>query len=225
MNKTIIRVCAIMLGFLLLVSIGIFTVDACCFRLSFYESEYSKLNTAQDMGMSHADLMEATNVLLDYLRDRRDDLKLEATVNGQTVEMFDQREKAHMVDVKALYRKAMAVAQISAAVSAVLALLLLFFARRFRKAALQGVLIGFSIFGLLLAVAAIYAVTDFYSFWRSFHELLFDNDLWQLYPEERLIQMVPEQFFSDLVTRIVAVFASIAAVLTGLNLFFQKKVK
>ena len=119
----------------------------------------------------------------------------------------------------------MAVAQISAAVSAVLALLLLFFARRFRKAALQGVLIGFSIFGLLLAVAAIYAVTDFYSFWRSFHELLFDNDLWQLYPEERLIQMVPEQFFSDLVTRIVAVFASIAAVLTGLNLFFQKKVK
>ena len=225
MNKTATRICALLLGFLLLVSIGLFTVDGCCFRRQFYESEYTKLDTAREMGMSHGDLMEATETLLDYLRNRRDDLDLQTTVHGNTVEMFDMREKAHMEDVKALYRTAMAVAWIAAAVCAVLAALLILRAKAHRRTALRWILAGFGVFGVLLAAAAIYAAVDFYHFWRSFHELLFDNDLWQLFPDERLIQMVPEQFFSDLVTQIVAVFAVIAAFLTVGNLVLQKKYK
>ncbi|MBE7006724.1 MAG: TIGR01906 family membrane protein [Ruminococcaceae bacterium] len=225
MNKIMTRICAALLGFLLLVSVGLFTVDGCCFRRSFYESEYAKLDTAREMGMAHGDLMEATDTLLDYLKDRRDDLDLRTTVNGETVEMFDAREKAHMTDVKALYRTAMSVARIAAIAAAALALLLILFAKRHRKTALRGILAGFGVFGLLLAAAAVYAAADFYHFWRSFHELLFDNDLWQLYPDERLIQMVPQQFFSDLVMRIVAVFAGIAAVLTAADLTAQKKMK
>ena len=223
MNKTLTRILALLLGLSILVSLGLFAVDLCSFRRGFYEKEYSKLNTAADMGMTHADLMEATDVLLDYLKDRRDDLNLETTVNGQTVEMFDGREKAHMVDVKALYRTAMTVAWVAAAVCAVLALLLILRAKAHRRTALRWILAGFGVFGVLLAAAAIYAAVDFYHFWRSFHKLLFDNDLWQLYPDERLIQMVPEQFFSDLVFRIVAVFAAIAAALIGANLAAQKK--
>ena len=223
MSKTLTRICAMLLGFLLLTAAALFTVNGCCFRRSFYESEYAKLDTAREMGMSHAGLMEATDVLLDYLRDRRDGLDLQTTVNGQTVEMFDDREKAHMEDVRSLYRAAMTAARAAAAASAVLALALFLFAKRHRKTALRGVLAGFGIFGLLLAAAAVYAAADFYHFWRSFHELLFDNDLWELYPDERLIQMVPQQFFSDLVTRIVAVFAGIAAVLAGLDLLLLKK--
>ena len=223
MNKTMTRVCAILLGLLLLTAVGMFTVDGCCFRRSFYESEYAKLDTARQMGMTQADLMEATDTLLDYLKDRRDDLDLQTTVNGQAVEMFDMREKAHMVDVKALYRTAMTAARAAAVAAAVLALLLIFAARRHRKAALGGVLWGFGLFAVLLGAAAVYAAVDFDSFWRSFHELLFDNDLWLLYADERLIQMVPEQFFSDLVFRIVAVFAVIAAALTGLDLFLLKR--
>ena len=225
MNKTMTRICAALLGFLLLVSAGLFTVDFCCFRRSFYESEYAKLDTAREMGMQHADLMEATDLLLDYLRDRRDALDLQTMVNGQTVEMFDEREKAHMTDVKALYRAAMAAARIAAAVCAVLALLLILFAKEHRRTALRGVLAGFAVFAVLLAAAAVYAAADFYHFWRSFHELLFDNDLWELYPDERLIQMVPQKFFSDLVARIVAAFAGIAALLTAADLIAQKKVK
>ncbi len=223
MNKTATRICAMLLGFLLLVSVGLFTVDGCCFRRQFYESEYTKLDTAREMGMSHGDLMEATETLLDYLKNRRDDLDLQTTVHGNTVEMFDMREKAHMTDVKALYRTAMTVARVAAAVCTVLALLLILRAKAHRHTALRWILAGFGVFGILLAAAAIYAAVDFYHFWRSFHELLFDNDLWQLYPDERLIQMVPEQFFSDLVFRIVAVFAAIAAVLIGANLAVQKK--
>ena len=221
MNKTMTRVCAILLGFLLLTAAALFTVNFCCFQRSFYEKEYAKLDTARQMGMTHEDLMEATDTLLDYLKDRRDDLDLQTEVHDQTVEMFDMREKAHMVDVKALYRAAMAVAWLALGLSLLLIPLLVF--KGDRKTALRGVLWGFGLFGLLLGAAAIYAAIDFNSFWRSFHELLFDNDLWLLYEDERLIQMVPEQFFSDLVTRIVAVFAGIAAALTGLDLFLLKR--
>lgn len=225
MNKSLIRIVSLLLGLSILVSLGLFAVDVCSFRRSFYEKEYSKLNTAADMGMTHADLMDATDILLDYLKDRRDDLNLQTTVNGQTVEMFDGREKAHMVDVKALYRNAMRAAWIAAGLSVLLILILAIGAKKHRRTALKWVLAGFGLFMLVLGAAAIYAAVDFNSFWTNFHRLFFDNDLWLLYEDERLIQMVPEQFFSDLVARIVAAFAISAAVLMGANLLMQKRCK
>ena len=225
MNKSLTRILALLLGLSILVSLGLFAVDVCSFRRSFYEKEYSKLNTAADMGMTHENLMEATDTLLDYLKDRRDDLDLETTVNGQTVEMFDGREKAHMVDVKALYRNAMRMAWIAVGLSVLLILILAIGAKKHRRTALKWVLAGFGVFGIVLGAAAIYAAVDFNSFWTNFHHLFFDNDLWLLYEDERLIQMVPEQFFSDLVARIVAAFAISAAVLTGTNLLLQKRCK
>ena len=221
MNKTLTRILAILQGFLVLIAVGLFSVNFCCFRHSFYEREYAKLHTAADMGMSHADLMEATDALLDYLKGFRIDLSLQTTVNGETVEMFDAREKAHMADVRSLYRRAMAVGWLALGIALMLNSLLTF--KGDRKTALKGVLGGFGLFAILLGAAAIYAAIDFNSFWTNFHRLFFDNDLWLLYPEERLIQMVPEQFFSDLVTRIVALFAAIAAALTAGNLIMQKR--
>ena len=221
MSKPLTRILAMLQGILLLTAAALFTVNLCCFQRGFYEKEYAKLDTAAEMGMEHADLMEATDVLLDYLKGFRIDLDLQTTVHGETVEMFDAREKAHMFDVRVLYRRAMAVGWLALSLALMLNSLLYF--KGDRKTALQGMLAGFGVFGVLLAAAAVWAAIDFYSFWRSFHELLFSNDLWELYPEERLIQMVPEQFFSDLVTRIVAVFAAIAAALTGGNLLLQKR--
>ena len=55
------------------------------------------MDTAEQMGMSHEELMASTNVLLDYLKDKRDDIKIEVTVNGEKVQMFDERETLHMV--------------------------------------------------------------------------------------------------------------------------------
>ena len=225
MNKTLTRILALLLGLSILTAAGLFAVDICSFRRSFYEREYSKLDTAAGMGMTHADLMEATDTLLDYLKDRRDDLDLQTTVHGETVEMFDGREKAHMVDVKALYQNAMRVAWSAAGLSVLLILILALGAKKHRKTALRWVLAGFGLFMIVLGAAAIYAAVDFNSFWTNFHRLFFDNDLWLLYDDERLIQMVPERFFSDLVARIVAAFSISAAFLTCVNLLLQKKYK
>jgi len=72
---------------------------------------------------------------------------------------------------------------------------------------------------------------DFTSFWVSFHHLFFTNDLWLLNPEtDVLIMMVPQQFFSDLVARIIIRFVSVffvlnAAAAAGLLIIKKRRVK
>ena len=93
----------------LIITILLTCVDHFAFRRSFFEKQYQKLNTAQDMNMSKQDLMRATDVLLDYLKDERDDISLQVVAAEEKVEMFNERETAHMVDVKNLYQGAMQV--------------------------------------------------------------------------------------------------------------------
>ena len=80
---------------------------------------------------------------------------------------------------------------------------------------------------MVVAAIAIFAALDFARFWTSFHHLFFTNDLWLLDPRtDVLIMMVPEQFFSDLVMRIIIRFISMFAALNiaaGVLLRLQKK--
>ncbi len=222
MNKTVVTIVSVLAG--LFIIIGLFgeVLSGCCLDEDFFISEYEKMNTANDMGMSHEELMEATNVLLDYLKDKRDDISLKVTVRGQEVEMFDQRETLHMVDVKELYLNAIALTRILG-IMGIIAFIALVALKGTRMQALKGYHTGNMVFLGIIAVLGIYALIDFNSFWTNFHLLFFDNDLWLLYPDERLIQMVPEQFFSDLVARIVIIFVVSAGALAGACAFFRAR--
>lgn len=223
MNKKAAWVISVLAG--LFIIIGIFgeVISACCLDEDFYIAEYEKMDTAADMGMSHEELMSATNVLLDYLKDKRDDISLEVTVYGEKVEMFDERETLHMVDVKDLYLAAITLTRVLG-IMGVAAFVSLTAFKATRKQALKGYHRGNIIFLCIIAVLELYALIDFNSFWNSFHHVFFDNDLWLLYPDERLIQMVPSQFFSDLVARIVIIFAAFSGVLAAVCAFFRKMI-
>ncbi len=66
---------------------------------------------------------------------------------------------------------------------------------------------------------AIWAAADFSTFWVSFHELFFTNDLWLLDPAKSvLINMVPAQFFYDLVMRIVGLVGVFLGVSLALSI-------
>jgi integral membrane protein (TIGR01906 family) len=192
---------------LLIASIEMFAVNT-----AFFQSEYNKLDTAGSIGISQEDLTKVTEKLIGYTIDAEDNLDMQAEIQGQMQEVFGEREKAHMVDVKALYLGARNVRT----VSLILALLLI--AAAFivgRRAAVRvlcksflWVSAGFVVF---VGAIAVWAAVDFTNFWISFHHVFFaGNDLWLLDPRtDVLIQMVPEQFFSDLVTRIIVRFISI----------------
>ena len=67
-----------------------------CFNTNFYETEYAKLNVAEDVGCSFEDLMKATRVLLDYTSDKREDnyiAGLSMGGRGTCVYAFNHPEK------------------------------------------------------------------------------------------------------------------------------------
>ena len=143
-----------------------------------------------------------------------------------------EREKAHMVDVQALYIGARNVRTICL-IAAPIFILLAFLISRTNalKVLCKSFLITSGVFLGITAALTIFAVMDFNSFWTSFHHVFFTNDLWLLDPNtDVLIMMVPEQFFFDLVTRIIIRFVSIfvifnAAAFTGLKLYNRKAAK
>ncbi len=62
--------------------------------------------------------------------------------------------------------------------------------------------------GAVVGAVAVWAAVDFNAFWINFHKLFFTNDLWLLDPAKSvLINMVPSQFFFDLVMRIAGLWA------------------
>lgn len=213
MSSRTLRILSAVCGAFVVLGIILNCVNFFCFQKSFYQREYQKLDTAEQIGMSGADLQAATDALLDYLRGRREDLRVQAVVGGQQREVFNQREILHMADVKTLYLWAMRIGNGLLILSAAF-YLWAWLSRRDKKAVLSGYLRGNYILLGLIAVLGIYAALDFNSFWTGFHKIFFTNDLWLLDPRtDILIQMVPEQFFFDLVMRIVVSAALIIAIL------------
>jgi len=201
------------------------SIDSLGFDQSFYVSEYQKLGTAADIGMSKQDLSAATTTLLDYLRAKRDDLTVYAEIAGKMREVFNQKEKLHMSDVRALYQRGRTIAYGMLA-AGTLFYAGVFFYKAFRREALKGYVRGNLIFLATLAMAGLYAALDFNTFWTTFHKILFTNDLWLLNPKtDILIMMVPEQFFFDLVMHIALFsFGMIGILLLG-TVWWGKRLK
>ncbi len=212
-------------AFFLLTLAGLLTVvDILCFDRGFYTKEYQKNGTAEYMQMSDEDLEHTTDVLLAYLKDERDDLIVTAVVDGTEREVFDMRETLHMIDVKKLYQNAMTFRTVAAAIGAVLLCAVLYGADQKRALLKFGFQAGVILILALISALAIWAAMDFNAFWIQFHEVFFDNDLYLLDPRtELLIRMVPEQFFYDLVMRIVIGFFGLLAVTAGLLWFLPER--
>ena len=198
------------------------------FNRDFYKSTYEELKTSKILGMTKKDLNRSTTILLDYLEDNRDDIKLEVVVQGKKMQAFNAKETAHMVDVKNLYQSAIAVAQVAGGIF-VLSVGYLFI--RLKKGAFTVLSIGYIkvaiLAGAFLLMLAGWAYVDFDAFWTAFHEVLFRNDLWLLDPyTDLMINLFPAAFFSKMIFRIVLSFAVCFGVLfTGSYVYLRHELK
>lgn len=221
---SVIAWCMVIIGILLSV------IFVLAFNRSFYSYEYQKGDQAAQIGMSDADLMKATDTLLDYLEDKRDDITVTATISGTKTEVFNERESLHMVDVKALYQNAVKARNgLLVTGIALLICLCLRHKEQWHQILSKGYRYGMSLILMVVVLILIWAVADFYDFWMDFHYLFFDNDLFLLDPNTSvMINMFPEPFFSDLVILIIIVFGLIsviiAVILYLLNRHYEKKV-
>lgn len=190
----------------------------------YYEKEYTKYGVAEDVNMEMEDLLEVTHEMMAYLRGDRADLHVPAVVGGVEREFFNEREIAHMEDVKGLFLGAIALRRICA-VTAAACVVLLFMLRADVKRILPRMLCAGS--GLFLGIAAVLAAvisTDFTRYFIIFHEMFFRNDLWILNPDtDLLINIVPEPFFVDTAARIGIVFALMTGLLFFICIFCIRK--
>lgn len=202
-------------------------IDMHAFNRHFYNRQYERLHTAEKIGMSDTSLYVATDTLLDYLKEYRDDMDVQVEVHGKRREVFDTREKTHMIDVKNLYQDAMFVRNVCMGIILALFVLLYYDDKKEIKEVLSKAFIKVCIlFLFLLCTLVLYALSDFNAFWTMFHKLFFTNDLWLLDPSISLmINMFPETFFYHLVMRIAVSFIGGLLILFVLSVRYQRKLR
>lgn len=160
---------------------------------------YREYGTLERIGISAEDCALAMSALIDYMEGERDSIQLTVTEFGAQVEMYNQQEIVHMVDVKNLYQGFRTL---------LLLLPIPIFAIGFlRYKGRRGdggwsLLLALLIGGGAAAGLGVWVMRDFTSFWVKFHHLFFTNDLWLMdYNTCRMIRICPEEIFYNIVLR------------------------
>ena len=205
----------IVLTFCLMTALLLTSVEAVAYWTpGYYEKEYTKYNVTAAVHMKMDDLLDVTHEMMAYLRGRREDLHVPTIVGGQPREFFNDREIAHMEDVRGLFIGGLRLRLICLAVIAVCLAVMAGTKANLRHVLPRAVCAGTGLFFALVCVLAAVIFSDFSKYFIVFHHIFFDNDLWILDPRtDLLINIVPEPFFMDTAARIALVYGiSVAAV-------------
>lgn len=196
---------------------------------SWYKKEYLKYEVLDDLEMEIEDAMYVTEEMMAYLRGNREDLVVQTIVNGEPREFFNDREKAHMVDVQKLFLGGMDLRLGAATVFIASLVILNFIKADWKKRLPKSFLVGVGGFVVAVGVLAVFVATNFNKYFTIFHVIFFDNDLWILDPRtDLLIRMLPEGFFFDMVIRIGVIFIvslGILSLISIITLWKQKDKK
>lgn len=217
----------------LMITLLITSVEAVVYWFpGYFEKEYARYGVAEVVDMTMEDLLDVTGEMMAYLRGNREDLHVETTMGGVRREFFNEREIAHMEDVRGLFLDALLIRRICL-ILMVLCFIPFILTREHKDGRIRiqpdnalkrvfprAVCAGTGLFFALTAVIAAIISTDFTKYFIMFHHIFFTNDLWILNPAtDMLINIVPEGFFSDTVIHIAAVFFLCVAVIFGISVF------
>jgi integral membrane protein (TIGR01906 family) len=157
--------------------------------IRLYEYGFNKYHISEETGLDKGNLTEVAHKLITYFNSDEEFVD---------ISVYNQRDTAHLKDVKGLIQLVYRLQIISLAYIAVYILFnfLLLGGAFWRQLARR--LIGGSWATIaLLAILGFIALVDFDQFFLLFHLVSFRNDLWQLDPGDKLLLMFPEGFFSD----------------------------
>ena len=195
----------------------------------YYEKEYTKYHVLDDGGidMTMKDLLQVTDEMMAYLRGNRKDLHVMTVIGGESREFFNEREIAHMEDVRALFLEGLLVRRIMAVLAVTL---ILFIAVRRKKDTVyilaRSFQAGSAVIAALMLVLGLVISTDFTKYFTIFHQIFFDNDLWILDPAtDLLINIVPEPFFVDTALYIGLIFAVPLAAVLAVSTVYCRRIK
>jgi len=227
MKRTLSHILSFIAALWLIIALLFTALQLCLNDESWFYKEYEKLGLGKRIGINTEDCTAALMRLVGYMEGRCDTIQLEVTERGQVVEMYNQREAEHMVDVQVLYQAWRTVRDVGIIAVAVMVVAVVLLTRKEALILLsKGVVRAGVAFMLILTALGLWVAVDFNSFWTGFHHLFFSNDLWLLdYATDRMIRICPQELFFDIIVRFALVFIAAFAVLMGGAIFALRKGK
>lgn len=175
--------------------------------IRLYEYGFNKYNVSTVTKLDDAELIEVAHQIIDYFNSDEELLE---------VDIFSQREVAHMTDVKGLVRLAYSVQLASLVyIAAYIAISFAIKRRAFWQELAKRLLWGSWATIAILIALGFWALTGFESLFLFFHLVSFTNDLWQLSAGDYMLLMFPQGFFNNAALLIAGASIGEAAIIGG----------
>ena len=154
-----------------------------------YEYGFNKYHISEDTGLDKGNLTEIAHKLTAYFNSDEEFVD---------ISVYNQRDIDHLKDVKGLIQLVYRLQFVALAYIAVyLGFNFLLLGGAFWRQLARRIIWGSGTTIAILAVLGLIALVDFDQLFLMFHLVSFRNDLWQLYPGDKLLGMFPEGFFND----------------------------
>lgn len=189
----------------------------------FYEKEYVRYHVTEALDMELSDVMQVTKHMMAYLRGNAEELSVMTTVDGAHQDFFNDQDRFHMGEVKALFLGGLKLERIFILIGIVL-LTVCALGAKCEAVVIRAVFTAVGIFFGCFTVIGVFCAVNFSQVFEVFHRIFFDNDLWLFDPAtDYMIRMLPEEFFFDMVVRIAVIFAAFLALILGAACFRRRK--
>ena len=223
------RIVGIITGICLILIMAVSAVEIAAYSdYGFYEKEYEKYDVNNPKGIVNVEmdeLIRVTKEMMSYLRGDREDMVIYASIDGVEKEMFNDREKYHMADVRELFIKGLEIRRLSViiAVLGFTALSLTYGVKKTVKSVSVNVRRVIYAVWLFVFITAAAALVDFTGVFYVFHRIFFDNMMWIFDPStSRLINMLPQGFFVDISIRIGVIYILLNLIILALAFLVKR---
>ena len=187
--------------------------------LWLYQYGFEKYNISRTTGLAEAELEKAAKGLISYFNSDEEYISLTVVKDDKPFVLFNQREVAHLEDVKELiwldyylWLATLVYASGYAGVS-------LFWRRkRYWRRLAGGVVGGSGLTLILMLVLGLATLLNFDQLFLQFHLISFTNEFWQLDPSiDYLIMLFPGGFWYDATVFCAIAAAGLALILGGVG--------
>jgi integral membrane protein (TIGR01906 family) len=191
--------------------------------LWLYQYGFEEYGVSQTTGLDQSELNKAAKGLIDYFNSDDETISLTVTKDGEPFTLFNEREVAHLRDVKGLFRLAYWVL-LGTLIYALVYVGLSLFLWRDRRRLAWGLVGGGCLTLALMLALGLGTLLNFEWLFRQFHLISFANELWMLDPtRDYLIMLFPQGFWYDAALFCALAAAVVAVILGGVGVWYVKK--
>ena len=190
-----------------------------------YEFNWDRNNISYRSNLTNNELGQVSDQIKDYFKN--DDEKISINIErNKSINLFNQREIDHMVDVKNLIKFTLLFERIS--------LVIIFFTliissyinglKEIQRVLIQIIYKSFIIWSGIILLIILGMVINFNYTFTLFHKIFFRNDLWILDPRnDYLLILFPERFFLEICIIILLLFTLINFLLLSVTWILRKR--